>query len=603
MNLENTLPAADISRAEVRRLGMMLEVSQALSDTLHLEESLQKALKALARHPNVIRGLVTLYRKDLDPLRLSSKGGYKKLEVQRLFEAEEDIRVQVRKSGKPVVIPQVSQEPSFRKLGKRKSELKKRETSYISVPILVRRKIEGVLATELHYGADRDYDRAVKFLTVISTMIAQAFERKSLVEENLLLKEELKQRYDFSNIIGKSRPMLEVYQQISQVARANTTVLIRGDSGTGKELIAHAIHYNSLRAQKPFVRVSCAALPETLIETELFGHEKGAFTDAQFQKKGRFELAEGGTLFLDEIGDLNPAMQVKLLRVLQEREFERVGGQETIRVNVRLIAATNKDLEEGMRTGGFREDFYYRLNVFSIFVPGLRERKSDLMLLAEHFLEKYAGQHGKNIRRISTPAIDMLHSYHWPGNVRELENTIERAVLVCDGPVVHGHHLSPALQTAEASGTVIQVPFDEAVSDYEKDLLMDTLKTTRGNRAEAARLLQTTERILGYKVKKYQIECSRFRYVLRCMGGRVEGHGGGTGILPVIPQPGWLFHEADLTESRGLPPFGSDGAPIPHRRETLRRKYCYTSGSELSGNENPANSHRACIVELGRRCS
>src|SRR5438270_5259416 len=231
--------------------------------------------------------------------------------------------------------------------------------------------------------------------------------------------------------------MRQVYEQVAQVAHTNTTVLVRGESGTGKELIAHAIHYNSPRAQKPFIKVNCAALPETLIESELFGYEKGAFTGAHALKNGRFELAEGGTLFLDEIGDMNLSTQVKLLRVLQEKEFERLGGIETIKVNVRVIAATNKDLEKAIAAGTFREDLYYRLNVYTIFVPPLRERKSDVLLLADHFLEKYAREHGKSIKRISTPAIDMLTSYHWPGNVRELENIIERAVLVCETNVLH----------------------------------------------------------------------------------------------------------------------------------------------------------------------
>jgi Nif-specific regulatory protein len=305
--------------------------------------------------------------------------------------------------------------------------------------------------------------------------------------------------------------MRQVYEQVAQVAQTNTTALIRGESGTGKELIAHAIHYNSPRAKKPFVKVSCAALPDTLIESELFGYEKGAFTGAQNRKKGRFEIAEGGTLFLDEIGDLNLSTQVKLLRVLQEREFERLGGVEPIKVNVRLIAATNKDLEKAIAAETFREDLYYRLNVFTIFVPPLRERKPDVMLLADYFLEKYSTEHGKNIKRISTPAIDMLMSYHWPGNVRELENTIERAVLVCDGNVVHGHHLPPTLQTAEASGTVMSVSLTEAVEAYEKDLIQDALKTTRGNRSKAAKLLSSTERIINYKVKKHGIDAQRFR--------------------------------------------------------------------------------------------
>src|SRR5438552_4202939 len=305
--------------------------------------------------------------------------------------------------------------------------------------------------------------------------------------------------------------MRQVYEQIAQVAHSNTTVLIRGESGTGKELIAHAIHYHSPRAQNPFIRVNCAALPETLIESELFGYEKGAFTGAHALKKGRFELAEGGTLFLDEIGDMNLSTQVKLLRVLQEKEFERLGGTSTIRTNVRLIAGTHKNLEQAMTEGKFREDFYYRLNVFAIFVPPLRDRKSDLLLLADHFLQKYSREHKKDIRRISTPAIDMLTAYHWPGNVRELENVIERAVLVCDENAVHGHHLPPTLQTAQASGTVTTLSLSEAVVAFEKDIVLDALKTTRGNRAKAARLLGTTERIIKYKVRKYDIDSHRFR--------------------------------------------------------------------------------------------
>jgi Nif-specific regulatory protein len=377
----------------------------------------------------------------------------------------------------------------------------------------------GTLGVDLRFEKDRDYDSELQCFRVVAAMMAQTIkadhlvddERKRLMDENTHLLEELRERYDFSNIIGTTGPMRQVYEQIAQVAHTNTTVLIRGESGTGKELIAHAIHYNSPRAKKPFIKVSCAALPDTLIESELFGYEKGAFTGAESRKKGRFEMAEAGTLFLDEIGDINLSTQVKLLRVLQEREFERLGGTETVRVNVRLIAATNKDLEQAIADGKFREDLYYRLNVFTIFVPPLRERKSDLLLLADHFLQKYSREHKKDIRRISTPAIDMLTCYHWPGNVRELENVIERAVLVCDGAAVHGHHLPPTLQTAQASGTVMRLSLAQAIAAYEKDIIQDALKTTRGNRAKAARLLNTTERIINYKVRKYAIDCERFR--------------------------------------------------------------------------------------------
>jgi len=321
----------------------------------------------------------------------------------------------------------------------------------------------------------------------------------------------LKGRYELKNIVGHSRPMEELYEQVAQAAPNDTTVLIRGESGTGKELVAHALHYNSPRAGKPFVRVSCAALPESLIESELFGYEPGAFTDARAQKKGRFELAHGGTLFLDEVGDLSPATQVKLLRVLQEREFERLGGVAPIAVDVRLVAATNRDLDVAMAKGAFREDLYYRLNVFTIFVPPLRDRRPDIPLLADHFVEKYASRHRKDVRRISTPAIDVLMMYHWPGNVRELENAIERAVLVCDGGVLHAHHLPPTLQTAEVSGTLPRQSLGAALAAYEKDLLLDALKIARGNRAKAARLVQTTDRIFGYRLKRHAIDVDRFK--------------------------------------------------------------------------------------------
>jgi Nif-specific regulatory protein len=336
-------------------------------------------------------------------------------------------------------------------------------------------------------------------------------ERERLLQENLHLRSELKERYQFSNLVGTSGPMRRVHEQVAQVARSNSTVLIRGESGTGKELIANAIHYNSSRARRPFVKVSCAALPHDLIESELFGYEKGAFTGAQADKKGRLELANGGTLFLDEIGDISLATQVKLLRALQEREIERLGGTQTVRLNLRLIGATHRDLEKAMAEGEFREDFYYRLNVFTIFVPPLRERKPDILLLADHFLEKLSREHGKQIKRISTPAIDMLTSYHWPGNVRELANAVERAVVICDSNVVHAHHLPPTLQTAEASGTTPRLTLREMLEAVEKDALQDALKSARGNRARAARLIGTTERVFNYGVRKYAIDWRRFR--------------------------------------------------------------------------------------------
>jgi Nif-specific regulatory protein len=436
------------------------------------------------------------------------------------LKAGEGVIGRVLQSGKPVVVPRVSREPLFVNRLSDRPELRDQELSYVSAPIALGGATIGAISIDLRFKADRDFNRTAKFLGVVGSMIAQAVrvhrliesDRQRLVDENTHLRQELRERYDFSNIVGTSGPMRQVYEQIAQVARANTTVLLRGESGTGKELIANAIHYNSSRARKPLVKVSCAALPQDLIESELFGYEKGAFTGAHLQKKGRFEAAEGGTLFLDEIGELNLATQVKLLRVLQEREFERLGGTETIRANIRLIAATNKDLEKAIVAGEFREDLYYRLNVFSIFVPPLRERKPDVLLLADYFLEKFSREHGTSVKRIATPAIDMLSSYHWPGNVRELANVMERAVVVCDAQVVHAHHLPPTLQTAEASGTVQTTTLRESMEAFEKDALLDALKSARGNRAKAARLLGTTERIFNYRVRKYGIDWRRFKH-------------------------------------------------------------------------------------------
>jgi Nif-specific regulatory protein len=504
---------------EVRKLSTLLEASQALSSTLDLKEGLQRVLEILGRHHGAVRSTVVLLNEMTGDVELEASSGAIAPGKRVRYRLGEGITGQVVQTGKPMVVPRVSREPMFLNRVSDRPELADTELTYISAPISLEQKTIGAIGVDLRFKADRDYNRTAKFLGVVGSMIAQAVkvhrliqaDKQRLMDENTHLRQELKERYDFSNLVGTSGPMRQVYEQIAQVARTNTTVLLRGESGTGKELIAHAIHYNSPRAKKPFIKVSCAALPHDLIESELFGYERGAFTGAHQSKKGRFEVAEGGTLFLDEIGELNLTTQVKLLRVLQEREFERLGGTETIRANIRLIAATNKDLEKAIAAGEFREDLYYRLNVFSIFVPPLRERKPDVLLLADYFLEKFAREHTKQVKRISTPAIDMLSSYHWPGNVRELANVIERAVVVCDAQVIHAHHLPPTLQTAEASGTGQTLTLRESLEAFEKDALQDALKSARGNRAKAARMLATTERIFNYRVRKYGIDYRRFK--------------------------------------------------------------------------------------------
>ena len=507
---------------EARELSALLEITQLFGSAPGFGPALDGAVVRLREAYGGAGAAVLLGDEGTGELRVAAATGIiasrrTSVRVRR----GEGITGRVVASGKPVVVPQVSREPLLRTAHDVvvREDAAKRELSLVAVPLVVDGRPAGALALLLPYDPARDFGRKTSFLKVVASLFGQALhvdrliaaERQRLLDENQKLKRELKGRYELKNIVGHSRPMEELYEQVAQAAPTDTTVLIRGESGTGKELIAHALHYNSRRAGKPFVRVSCAALPDTLIESELFGYEPGAFTDARAQKKGRFELADGGSLFLDEVGDLSPATQVKLLRVLQEREFERLGGVTPVAVDVRLVAATNRDLDTALAKGLFREDLFYRLNVFTIFVPPLRDRRPDIPLLADHFVEKYASRHRRDVRRISTPAIDVLMSYHWPGNVRELENAIERAVLVCDGGVLHAHHLPPTLQTAEVSGTLPRQSLAAAVAAFEKDLLQDALKIARGNRAKAARLLQTTERIFGYRLARYGIDAGRFR--------------------------------------------------------------------------------------------
>ncbi len=509
-----------VDDGDIRKLSTLLDLSQTLGSTLNLKTSLARVLEILEEHHGTVSGAITLLDAESGELNIEAATGITwQVSRKAKYKLGEGITGRVVESGRPVVVPRVSREPLFLNRTGVWKESGKDEMSFFCVPLLVDGKTAGTLGVIFRFAKDRSYERETKFLGIVASMIGQALrvnklvetERQRLMSENTQLRQELRERYEFRNIIGNSRQMRQIYEQVAKVAASTTTVLIRGESGTGKEMVAHAIHYNSPRADKPFIKVSCGALPESLIESELFGYEPGAFTDARSLKKGRFELANNGTLFLDEVGELSQPTQVKLLRALQEREFERLGGVHPIKVNVRLIAATNKDLEGAMQQGVFREDLYYRLNVFSIFMPPLRERKPDILLLADHFVEKYATATGKSVRRISTPAIDMLMSYHWPGNVRELENCVERAVLVCSGGVIHAHDLPPTLQTAELSGTLPRLSLDAAVGSYEKDLILDSLKTARGNRAQAARILETTERIIGYKIRKYDIDCSRFR--------------------------------------------------------------------------------------------
>ena len=507
-------------KRELEELSLLFEISQTLDKSLDLRDVVGPLLRTMASKMGMMRGTLTLLNRESGEIAIEEAYGLSESQRERgKYKLGEGITGKVIQTGKPAVIPRISEEPLFlNRTGARKN-LKKQDISFICVPIKLGKEIIGALSVDRLFGDTVALKEDLRLLSIISSMIGQAvrlrqqmrMERKQLLEENIQLKEQLKDRFRPANIIGKSKAMQAVYDLIAQVSKSNTSVLIWGESGTGKELVANAIHYNSLRASKPFIKVNCAALPETVIESELFGHEKGSFTGAIGQRKGRFELAHGGSIFLDEVGDLSPATQIKLLRVLQEKEFERVGGITTIKTDVRIIAATNRNLEKLVEEEKFREDLYYRLNVFPIYMPPLRERKTDIPLLADYFVGKYSKANHKNICRISTPAIDMLMSYHWPGNVRELENCVERAVILSNDDVIHGHHLPPTLQTAEATGTTSGGNFQETLNNLERELILDALKSSRGNQTKAAQTLGLTERLMGLRVKKYKIDPKRFR--------------------------------------------------------------------------------------------
>jgi Nif-specific regulatory protein len=427
----------------------------------------------------------------------------------------------VAEGGRPIIVPAVRQEAMALSELADPAAWRQEPMSLVSVPISAGGRCAGALSVYFTFDSAAGFETRLSVLQVVASVIAQGLRavQSTTIDDSRPAQSE-RVVFEYANMIGTSTVMRQVYEEVGQVARTTATALILGESGTGKELVAHAIHANSDRTRQPFIKINGAAFPETLFESELFGHERGAFTGAVGRKKGRLDLAQGGTLFLDEIGELPLSTQVKLLRVLQSREFERLGGTETLRANVRLIAATNKNIAAAVANGTFREDLYYRLNVFTITLPPLRDRRADVPALSEYFLEKYAREHRRQIRRIASGALDVLCQYNWPGNVRELENAIERAVVVCDGSVFEERHLPEAIRRADRGTPARKLSLAEAVEQLERQTIEDALRESQGNLARASRALGTTERILRYKVGKYKLGALRARTPQK---GRLRG--------------------------------------------------------------------------------
>ncbi len=503
-------------------LQVLCEISKILDETDDLKKILHPILDSLASHAPVVRGAITLINRDTNEILIESAHGLTDSQKKKgRYQVGEGITGQVVKTGEYVVIEDISKDPRYMNKTGAETELiaQKKQVSFICVPIRSDKTTIGTLNISFIDVYSDDLDMYLNLLSIVASMVARAVkirqelreEKERLEAENARLKQELEDRLIPERIIGRSQVMQELFTLMAQVSKSEATVLIRGESGTGKELVAQELHDHSFRAKKPFIKVNCAALPEGIIESELFGHEKGAFTGAHMLRKGRFELADGGSIFLDEVGELSLQMQVKLLRVVQEHEFERVGGTKTIKVDVRIIAATNRNLEEEIQNGKFREDLYYRLNVFPLHIPPLRERKSDILLLCDHFIEKYNRKNHFDIKRISSSAIDLLMMYHWPGNVRELENCIERAAILSRDDVIHANHLPPTLQSAESSNTQFRSTLQQELDNLEKELIADALKHTFGNRAKAARELGITERMMGLRIERYALDPDRYK--------------------------------------------------------------------------------------------
>jgi Nif-specific regulatory protein len=532
--------SASSSQAD-QELSILTEIGAILSSTLELREAFGKVMQIISDKLNMHRGTLVLLDDSTGRLRTEAAVGLTDEEISRgKYALGEGINGNVVATGRPRIIPDLRNEPDFlNRTGRITPDKRNEAISYLCVPIKIQNRTAGALAVDKPYVSDEQLGSDHVFMDIIAAFLAQAIQinrmvmrqKEELLEENAQLRAQVRDRFRFENIIGDSPAMHEVFATVGQVANSRATVLLLGETGTGKEMIAKAIHYNSPRKERPFIRVNCGALTGTLLESEIFGHVKGSFTGAIRDKIGRFEAADGGTIFLDEIGTLEPQLQVKLLRVLQEREFERVGDTQTVKVDVRVIAATNVDLQEEVGKGTFREDLFYRLNVVSVYLPPLRNRREDIPRLIDYFLDKYNGMNERRLRRISREMLNVLLRYPWPGNVRELENAIERAVVLSNDEDFTEDLLPLSVrmfaaqrrnsQASESIETLTKRLAEQSIADYElregeiyslvvdqieKALIEKALHKCGNVKTKAADFLGINRNTLNKKVKDLGIE-------------------------------------------------------------------------------------------------
>ncbi|MES9846750.1 MAG: nif-specific transcriptional activator NifA [Candidatus Sedimenticola sp. PURPLELP] len=495
-----------------RELETLYKVSQVLSRTLDFRETLAEVLKTLSDIGDLKHGMISLQQESTGNLMVTAMHESPDSLNSVHYKPGEGVMGAIMESGKPLVIKRILDERRFLD----RLRVYDLELPFIGVPITLSDKTVGVLAAQPS-GNLLELEKHERFMQMVANLIGQSVRLAKKVEDQQLelkserdsLRRAVRGEHGFSNMVGHTRIMRMVFEQVRQVAKWNTTVLVRGESGTGKELIANAIHYNSPRANGAFIKLNCAALPDTLLESELFGHEKGAFTGASNQRKGRFEQADGGTIFLDEIGEITPAFQAKLLRVLQEGEFERVGGSKTLKVDVRVVAATNKDLESEVQEGSFREDLYYRLNVMPIQMPALRDRAEDIPELAHFLVTKIGKAQGRELQ-IEDSALGPLMRYDWPGNVRELENCLERAAVMSEEGRINGQAINmTGLQSSPIQSTSMsttnRIDIDDPDLD-ERERVIAALEQAGWVQAKAARLLGMTPRQIGYRIQTLNIK-------------------------------------------------------------------------------------------------